>query len=297
MRWKDKPRGRADRVAGDPRDRAHRSQHAARLLAADHRRTWRLSNAQYGFLAGAVWVLSFGVMALFMGSLADRFSRTRVMAAGILIWSVCTAASGAAQSFEQMVRGALPRGIGRGGAGAGRRVAADRDVPRSPRRHRGGRVLHGHPAGHRPEPSCSPARSAHRTAGAAPSTCWASPASSSACRCCSCRTAAAATRWRRRARRAIRASRCGACWPRCAATRRVLHDHRRLRAGAHGVRRPVVRAAVAGARARLRRRGHRAPDRRRCRSSSASSARWSAACSATGWRGASGAATPASWCC
>ncbi|HEU5297268.1 MAG TPA: MFS transporter [Burkholderiaceae bacterium] len=62
-----------------------------------------LNNAQYGLLAGAVWVLSFGVMALFMGSLADRFSRTRVIAAGILIWSVCTAASGAAQSFEQMV--------------------------------------------------------------------------------------------------------------------------------------------------------------------------------------------------
>lgn len=62
-----------------------------------------LSNAQYGFLAGAVWVLSFGVMALVMGSLADRFSRTKVMAAGILIWSACTAASGAAQNFEQMV--------------------------------------------------------------------------------------------------------------------------------------------------------------------------------------------------
>lgn len=62
-----------------------------------------LSNAQYGLLAGAVWVLSFGVMAVLMGTLADRFSRTRVIAAGILVWSACTAASGAAQSFEQMV--------------------------------------------------------------------------------------------------------------------------------------------------------------------------------------------------
>jgi len=62
-----------------------------------------ISNAQYGFLAGAVWVLSFGVMAVFMGTLADRFSRTKVIAAGILIWSACTAASGAAQNFEQMV--------------------------------------------------------------------------------------------------------------------------------------------------------------------------------------------------
>jgi predicted MFS family arabinose efflux permease len=62
-----------------------------------------LSNAQYGFLVGAVWVLSFGVMAVFMGTLADRFSRTRVIAAGVLIWSLCTWASGQAQSFEQMV--------------------------------------------------------------------------------------------------------------------------------------------------------------------------------------------------
>ncbi len=63
----------------------------------------QLSNAQYGFLVGAVWVLSFGAMALFMGSLADRFSRTRIIAAGVLIWSACTWASGHAQSFEQMV--------------------------------------------------------------------------------------------------------------------------------------------------------------------------------------------------
>lgn len=62
-----------------------------------------INNAQYGFLAGAVWVLSFGVMAVFMGTLADRFSRTRVIAAGILVWSACTAASGAAQDFGQMV--------------------------------------------------------------------------------------------------------------------------------------------------------------------------------------------------
>ena len=62
-----------------------------------------ISNAQYGFLTGAVWVLSFGVMAVFMGTLADRFSRTRVIAAGILVWSVCTAASGEAQNFGQMV--------------------------------------------------------------------------------------------------------------------------------------------------------------------------------------------------
>ena len=62
-----------------------------------------LSHTQYGFLVGAVWVLSFGVMAMFMGTLADRFSRTRVIAAGVLIWSACTLASGHAHNFEQML--------------------------------------------------------------------------------------------------------------------------------------------------------------------------------------------------
>lgn len=62
-----------------------------------------LSHAQYGFLVGSVWVLSFGAMAMFMGTLADRFSRPRVIAAGMLIWSACTFASGYAHSFEQMV--------------------------------------------------------------------------------------------------------------------------------------------------------------------------------------------------
>src|SRR5512137_2734866 len=41
-----------------------------------------LSNTQFGFLVGAVWVLSFGFMAPFLGSLADRYSRPRIMAAG-----------------------------------------------------------------------------------------------------------------------------------------------------------------------------------------------------------------------
>ena len=71
-------------------------------FAPEITRELALSNVQYGFLTGAVWVLSFGVMAVLLGSIADRFSRTRVMAAGILIWSACTAASGWAHNFEQM---------------------------------------------------------------------------------------------------------------------------------------------------------------------------------------------------
>lgn len=61
-----------------------------------------LSNAQYGFLVGAVWVLSYACSVVFLGSLADRFSRTRILAGGVFVWSLCTWASGHAQSFEQM---------------------------------------------------------------------------------------------------------------------------------------------------------------------------------------------------
>lgn len=62
-----------------------------------------INNAQYGFLVGAVWVLSYGVMAVVLGALADRHSRPRVIGAGMLVWSVCTVASGFVQNFEQMV--------------------------------------------------------------------------------------------------------------------------------------------------------------------------------------------------
>jgi predicted MFS family arabinose efflux permease len=63
----------------------------------------KLNNTQLGFLAGVVWVLSFGFMALFLGSLADRFGRPRIIAGGIFVWSLCTAASGFAENFPQMV--------------------------------------------------------------------------------------------------------------------------------------------------------------------------------------------------
>lgn len=62
-----------------------------------------LSNTQFGLLNGAIWVLSYGVMAMVCGSLADRYSRTRLISIGMLIWSICTGASGLAENFSQMV--------------------------------------------------------------------------------------------------------------------------------------------------------------------------------------------------
>jgi predicted MFS family arabinose efflux permease len=61
-----------------------------------------LSNTQFGVLVGPVWVLSYGLMAPLLGSLADRHSRPRIMAAGIAVWSLCTAASGFAHDFGEI---------------------------------------------------------------------------------------------------------------------------------------------------------------------------------------------------
>ena len=61
-----------------------------------------LSNTQFGVLVGPVWVLSYGLMAPLLGSLADRHSRPRIMAAGIAVWSLCTAASGFAHDLGEI---------------------------------------------------------------------------------------------------------------------------------------------------------------------------------------------------
>ncbi|MEY2875779.1 MAG: hypothetical protein RLZZ373_3150 [Pseudomonadota bacterium] len=66
-----------------------------------------INNTQFGFLAGAAWVLSYSITSVLAGALADRYSRTRILGVAILIWSACTAASGYAMSFEQMVAARL----------------------------------------------------------------------------------------------------------------------------------------------------------------------------------------------
>ena len=65
-----------------------------------------LTNTQFGLLTGIVFLFFYALMGLFMGVIADRVNRTRFIAAGLALWSVLTAASGAARGFLSM---ALPR--------------------------------------------------------------------------------------------------------------------------------------------------------------------------------------------
>ncbi len=65
-----------------------------------------LTNTEFGLLTGLVFIIFYSFMGLFMGALADMVNRTRLIAAGLALWSVLTALSGAAKNFATL---ALPR--------------------------------------------------------------------------------------------------------------------------------------------------------------------------------------------
>lgn len=58
-----------------------------------------LTRTEFGIVSGIAFTAAYAVMALSAGLLADRFGRTRIMAAGLAIWSGFTALSGMARSF------------------------------------------------------------------------------------------------------------------------------------------------------------------------------------------------------
>jgi len=65
-----------------------------------------LTNAQYGFLTTIPFIIFYSVAGLFMGVLADMVNRPKLIAFGVVIWSIFTALTGAAKGFVSM---ALPR--------------------------------------------------------------------------------------------------------------------------------------------------------------------------------------------
>lgn len=65
-----------------------------------------LTNGQFGLLTGFAFIVFYAVMGLFMGAAADMLHRPRLVAAGLALWSVLTAVSGAARGFVSL---AIPR--------------------------------------------------------------------------------------------------------------------------------------------------------------------------------------------
>ena len=70
-----------------------------------------LSDLQIGILSGAFTIV-YAVAGIVLGRMADRGSRRKIMAIGLIVWSVFTALSGGAWSFASLLLFRLGVGVG-----------------------------------------------------------------------------------------------------------------------------------------------------------------------------------------
>lgn len=71
-----------------------------------------LTDEQIGYLIGPAFALFYATMGLPLGWLADRKRRTWIVAAGVALWSLATAASGLARGFWHLFAARMSVGIG-----------------------------------------------------------------------------------------------------------------------------------------------------------------------------------------
>ena len=65
-----------------------------------------LTDTQFGFLTSLAFIFFYSIMGIFMGVLGDMVNRPRLIAFGVVLWSIFTALTGAAKGFVSM---AVPR--------------------------------------------------------------------------------------------------------------------------------------------------------------------------------------------
>ena len=74
-----------------------------------------LSDTSMGLLSGLAFTVFFAVFGIPLARMADRGNRIRLLTAVVALWSIVTAASGAAQNFTQMFLARAGVGIGESG--------------------------------------------------------------------------------------------------------------------------------------------------------------------------------------
>jgi MFS family permease len=82
------------------------------LMIEPIKRDLHLSDTQFSLLHGFAFSLFYAVMGMPLAYLADRFARPRIIASGIALWSVATAACGMSQSFVHMFVSRMSVGVG-----------------------------------------------------------------------------------------------------------------------------------------------------------------------------------------
>ena len=71
-----------------------------------------LTNTQFGLLTGFGFLFFYSIMGLFMGFLADRFNRPKLISFGVALWSILTSVSGLAKNFIGLLIPRMFIGVG-----------------------------------------------------------------------------------------------------------------------------------------------------------------------------------------
>ena len=82
------------------------------FLVGPLKQDMHISDTEIGLLQGLAFAMFYAFFGLPMGMLADRFSRRNIVLAGLLVWSVMTALSGAARSYGTLALARMGVGVG-----------------------------------------------------------------------------------------------------------------------------------------------------------------------------------------
>lgn len=82
------------------------------LLVEPVKRDLQISDTEIALVTGTAFAVFYGIMVLPMGRWADSGNRTRIVATGILVWSLLTATCGLARNFWQLFLTRMGVGIG-----------------------------------------------------------------------------------------------------------------------------------------------------------------------------------------
>lgn len=82
------------------------------ILAVDIKADLGLTDADMGFLGGAAFAVFYALFGIPLGRLADNWSRTRLLAIGLALWSTMTALSGFARDQATLTLARMGVGVG-----------------------------------------------------------------------------------------------------------------------------------------------------------------------------------------
>jgi len=86
------------------------------ILAEDIKADLSLTDAQLGFLYGTAFAVFYALFGVPFARLAELWSRGRLLAAGLAVWSLLTTVSGLATSYTQLALARIGVGIGEASA-------------------------------------------------------------------------------------------------------------------------------------------------------------------------------------